>query len=487
MSTKYIDFSQDSNGSGSYASPYNTLAELNALSGDQSNDIWLIKAGEEIRSAISLGVVSNLLIGRYSAPLRDSDANPIINATTLIAGPWIQDQNAWYIHATVEGLLIVTDLGYQITRNTSSIASLSAWEQYFDSGNNRLYLQTDGTDPNNLTIEINDVNAYGLYINGGSDITVSHIHCHGGYHSNFRNVVGGQADVSNIAYFNCIGTDAGGWDSGMLGNGFSPNGQAALASGHIIKGCKVYRNTWNAIEMSYLTGLTVDDCYFYNSLKNALELWNTVESSVFNRVKANGFSKFWWLSNDSTAYVHDGNTLKNCIGMNGISGAIDFEAGDGNVAYNNTFHAIASGSTGYGVHCNAAAGTLDLQNNIFIVSGTLGTSTCWYAQDIGASVINNNIWYAPNDTPTFFTTGGSLGISGWNTATGGTDKVGDPGLTDYTSNVNIVDDSSLAAYENTAGTAALVTNDYNNNVRYGGIDIGALQLQRHTDVSVSQK
>src|SRR3990172_159986 len=72
----WINPSLVSNGSGTFASPYNSFTEVNALTGDRSGEFWYIRTGTTISSKIVNASAFNYTISTYG-----EDARPIINAT----------------------------------------------------------------------------------------------------------------------------------------------------------------------------------------------------------------------------------------------------------------------------------------------------------------------------------------------------------------------------------------------------------------------
>lgn len=104
----YLDSAAAGGGAGTLASPYATFAELPTL---QSGDVLALKSGSKFRETLTL--VDGVSVYRYA-----TGARPIIDASDVIAGTWVNDlvyTNLWYVDVTPE-VIGVTDIDTNLWR-----------------------------------------------------------------------------------------------------------------------------------------------------------------------------------------------------------------------------------------------------------------------------------------------------------------------------------------------------------------------------------
>ena len=219
--------------------------------------------------------------------------------------------------------------------------------------------------------------------------------------------------------------------------------------------------------------------------KQGIELWETTVNSFFRRNTISTGGRAIWLSSDGPTGAHNGNTFENnlCYGTNI---GVDIDVGNANVFTNNTF---VSGIGASVLNIDSGTGTV-FKNNICYQrdAGAGGNPMVRIASGSEVSAdIDNNLYYTeavtkkwillPNATDTSFAAWQSTA-----TPIDANSAYGDPLFTDIDNDDYTLSNSSPAKYE-TAVEATGPSGDINNNARYGGIDLGAIQYQRHPTIT----
>lgn len=192
----FFDSTAASGGTGSYLKPYNDLTQLNALTGDLRGRRLYLKRGSVFAGSIALSGAKDFSIREYG----DSGARPVVSNWIAVSVTWTSaGSNNWYCSSASFG---ATDVSVRLNdyyaERRLSVAELSAnnyersttgaawpWTFFYDSGTSRVYVHTDGTDPNTMTVyrpRTSGENAtdYSLSLANCEDVTIGTIDFTGG-------------------------------------------------------------------------------------------------------------------------------------------------------------------------------------------------------------------------------------------------------------------------------------------------------------------
>jgi hypothetical protein len=371
---------------------------------------------------MAFSAASNFTVDAYG-----SGADPILDGAPTISSPsWTAETTLWYITAPSESRLLILD-GHHCIAMATKAALTTAWTQWYDDPNNRIYVKTDGTDPSTMVLKANSsATSNMIYLDGCSAYTIQHL--------DIRN-----AWVAAIASYNTgngakIKNNSTTWS----GNGASVNARngivmyGAATAGvptSAPTGCEITDNIskYNencGTEVWGLDGLVFDrNILDWNG--NGLEVWGYLTNSFIRRnfihtrrqgTATNGHGSAIWFNGSSNAlsptYLYRGHSA-NAVEYNVLLAEDDYSAtlrpsGTGtNPVYNNVIGNMAPGTNGSNcIQFDNAAGTdtIDLKNNIiFNTAPWQGAGDVNYLAYLYPGTVTGdyNLWYSFDDTDVY--------------------------------------------------------------------------------------
>jgi len=325
----YFDSAAAGGGTGSYSAPYNTLAALNTITGNQNGKVFLLKRGSIFNHPIAINGAWNFRIGIYG----DSGARPIVSMYRQVTLSWTDDTgamtNRWYTTQAAFGngayscglvLSPTTDIRlgkYLHDRGTPASCNLvyedpmtgSNWvwtKSYETASGGRHYVVTDGTDPNTMVAFRPHTNAEltALGIAGATSASssLSLGNCPGVTVQGI-DLIGGRANVASLGGcddFLAEDVDLywGGADNGITNNaqdGWSIVGDSGdFANNTLLRRCRVWDlmgtgsqsggvGRGHGVEISYLSNFLMEDSLIYNVGIYGIELWNSCTGVTVRR------------------------------------------------------------------------------------------------------------------------------------------------------------------------------------------------------------
>lgn len=227
MTIYYVDTSQGSNGTGSFANPYNTPASVSTIAGDTV----LFKCGTTIPASAmiaSMTVKNNITIGEYG-----TGDKPIISGLASVSpASFIQDgaNGVWYYDTgnSTSGFISENDIPMNFTVWNTNIAttkaSMSVGSFTIDPlttpSNHRLYIKTSGDNPSGKTYKL-AATKRGIINNGvpNSNLIIRNLA--------FTYLSYTGVELYNVSNFDVSGLDfsyiGANWETGIslpVGNGF---------------------------------------------------------------------------------------------------------------------------------------------------------------------------------------------------------------------------------------------------------------------------
>lgn len=459
----YIDPSFGPGGDGSYSSPWDDFTEVNALTGDLGGRILRLKSGQTIYDGLSISSASNFTIETYGGSTK-----AIIDGSQLATWTWTNlSGDIWYANSGSEKAIWVGDVAFERAVENQSRPPLQSV-----------------MDRNEYTFW------FGTHSSNAGAGDQLYVHAHAGMNMETERLAGRVRTTSeliplsifagsNVALrsiqvqrganfvIQCDDHGAGLTMDGVVAkwNGYGSGGQNLLdlngaslvspATDISITNCDFLENyaggNNNAMEFSWVTGMTISDCIFRRILGNAVEYWKTIKDTRVTRCRFEEIGgSILWLHNETTdesGSDHDNNQIDNCIATSlGTmeddyqtdqqgSALLRHQAGTNTRVYHNT---LVSNNTpviefSEGTHANNK-NTITVKNNVFLTlqsyalrarflqAAVPGTAWTFVSSFTGAKneIIsnNNNLFsrYYTDQTTTrvgYFRTAWQVGLSGW--------------------------------------------------------------------------
>lgn len=310
--------------------------------------------------------------------------------------------------------------------------------------------------------------------------------------------------VSNVEVYGCSFIDIGVARAADTHDAINIQGRtAAYATGCKFKHNYINNTGNNGLEISFCDGFHSSDNIYIDCFNNAIELWDQCDNGVHEKETMNGCRRMAWTANEG-GLQHTNNTFKNNLVYNIGVHAYKDENSTGTVIDNCTFH-IAAGSVDTSTRMVSivgadAAASITIRNNIFMLgvpAASVGFMIFFQSANISTATIDSNVYFyhtaagVASDLKFNDNTANRTKLTEWTASANtpaGTDansvEDSDPLFTDILNGDAVLLASSPALYETLTEVAGTVVDDLNRDARYGGIDAGALQYQRHTSVTV---
>lgn len=425
--TYYFDASAAPNGDGSIGSPYNTLGVLQNFTGNLGGAKFLFKRGSRFRDQLYMRQASNFTVDAYG-----SGALPILDASDINIQVFQQDGASWYLggRPVMQTIFVnnVRMLGVGTKQQMESAPNTS----WFDAQNQRIYINSNGIDPNQQLTEISN-RYYAGRIDSCSGFIVRNLQFQRAYNSGLA-ITSTNAGKSIVEY--CVATYNGAWDlvSNLAGDGFIWYGldKSNMSVGNIQRKCISTYNVNNCYEFDFQDSLVMEDCYG-SRCGNGIELWGFTTNSVFQRNRiinviplgiSWGHGNGMWFPNSNIQAPKTGGQNNNKIscnifattwnetlaveaGVHEFSGNLFFDPTRRREDPNGQFIAVNRlGSDPVGV---------TFKNNIFYQPPHQGYTVAAFniAAGVSPAILNNNFYYADPAV------GGYLGFRYLGTSYGG--------------------------------------------------------------------
>jgi hypothetical protein len=389
----YFDASAAGGGSGSYTNPYNDLTVLNALTGNQGGQQYLLKAGEVFEEGIVISNASNFTIGSYG-----TGDKPHVTQATAWVGAWTSiGSNKWTAN-TDNGFRAPIVNGLQAewrdyAIGTAALALLYECNEYttrtypytytHSAGVTTLYLD-DGLDPNSQTMTRSGLGSgatrWTIQLSGCSSFTLSNLMVSGG---------GGQnLTLHNCDDFTCNDLDslnAGCGDPG--GNGQNTyhvigTSNADRSTNGTFNRCIARRSIQqnnNGFEFNWVDGMTLNDCVVKDVRGNSVELYESCANVTVNRMESRQSASLLKTFDPTPATtVHSNITIQNSLCIQRESYLFDISGQNGNSgAAESGFGIFLGGSTANWTNVTAVNNTFDMSDSSpwWSVANALGTGT----------------------------------------------------------------------------------------------------------------
>lgn len=289
-----------------------SLATVNALTGDQQGRTVYLARGGVFTTPLYLNGVRNLNIDCYGSSALDK---PLIdNTLTVNSANWVDytgtQANTWYMTtANWGGGACAVLLDDWACHYRASIADLLLvyehavhgaaypWTYFYDSGNSRMYVHTDGTDPTTMVTRRPKVSAgeesvtsglYALYLASCNAINVKNVQVRCGYSSNVYVSASNNILLENVDSF-ATGNKSGTGQNFFNLKGSSRSGKMANITLRGCTGRDGFGTNNNGVEIGFVNNLLIDGCDLRDCRGNGVELWQSCDNVI---VRKNRFAAY---------------------------------------------------------------------------------------------------------------------------------------------------------------------------------------------------